>query len=117
MGTLNIAASIGDTTSGVNQSANKTVTTAGEGTDQRVLSVGTSEAEIALAAGIGNCGYAMVKNLDATNFVEFGFATGVYPIKLLAGQFALMPLATATASVFAKANTAACNVLVYFHEA
>ena len=50
MGTLNVSASINDATSGVNQSANRTVTTAGEGTDQRVMSVGTSEAEITLAA-------------------------------------------------------------------
>lgn len=117
MSILNVSASVGDSSSGVNQSANKSVTTTGEGIDQRVLSVGTSEAEITLAAGIGNCGYCMVRNLDATNFVEFGFATGVYPIKLLAGQFALLPLAPTTASLFAKADTAACNVLVYFHEA
>lgn len=57
------------------------------------------------------------QTLDATNFVEVGFATGVYPIKLLATQFALLPLAAATASLFLKADTAACNVLVYFHEA
>lgn len=117
MGTLNISASINDTTNGVNQSANKTVTTTGEGIDQRVLSVGTTEEEVTIATGIGDCGYAMVKNLDATNFVEVGFATGVYPIKLLATQFALLPLAAATASLFLKADTAACNVLVYFHEA
>lgn len=46
MGTLNISASIGDTTSGVNQSANKAVTTAVEGIDQRVLSVGTTDTGI-----------------------------------------------------------------------
>ena len=53
MGTLNISASINDTTNGVNQSANKTVTTTGEGIDQRVLSVGTTEEEVTIATGIG----------------------------------------------------------------
>lgn len=117
MGTLNISASINDTTNGVNQSANKTVTTTGEGIVQRVLSVGTTEEEVTIATGIGDCGYAMVKNLDATNFVEVGFATGVYPIKIPAGQFALIPLAAATASLFLMADTDACDVKFYVHEA
>lgn len=57
------------------------------------------------------------QTLDATNFVEVGFATGVYPIKIPAGQFALIPLAAATASLFLMADTDACDVKFYVHEA
>ena len=43
--------------------------------------------------------------------------TGVYPIKIPAGQFALIPLAAATTSLFLMADTDACDVKFYVHEA
>lgn len=73
--------------------------------------IGTSEEQV-LKGDIGTIKCAQFKNLDATNFVEIGFATGVYPIKLLPGKgTGPMPLNCST--VYLKADTAACNVEVF----
>jgi hypothetical protein len=116
MATIQISVSLTDTTVGLSKSASKSLTTVGANIDYRVLSIGTSEVEVTLGTQIGNAGYAFIRNLGATNFVEVGFATTVYPLNLLAGQVALIPLAPATASLFFKSDTAANNVEVYFHE-
>lgn len=63
-----------------------------------------------------NCGMLFIKNLDATNFVELctdtNFTTNIYA-KLNAGDFCLIPVnKAAVPTVFAKAGTAAVNVLV-----
>lgn len=55
--------------------------------------------------------YVFVKNLDATNFVDIGFSTGVYGISLLAGETGVFPLKSG-ATVYAKADTAGCTVQV-----
>ena len=47
-----------------------------------------------------------MKNIDATNFVEVGL-TGSYTIKLLAGESAVF---RADGALYAKADTAACDV-------
>lgn len=51
-------------------------------------------------------GYALFYNTDATNYIEIGHATGVYDIKLNAGEFALLRM-NSWANIFAKANTGA----------
>ena len=51
-----------------------------------------------------------MQNLDATNYIEIGFSTTVYGLRLEAGEaiaFRLNPGAT----IYAKANTAACKLL------
>ena len=115
--TLSTMASVNDTTSGVSVSATKTVTATGTALDLRILEIGTDEEEVTISTEIGDCGICFIHNLDSTNYVEVGFSTESYPIKILAGQFALMPIAAATASLFFKANTAACDVKFYCHEA
>ena len=54
-------------------------------------------------------GWAIITNDDATNFVDFGFSTGVYGIRLLAGEFAMMRLKPG-AVFYCLADTAACQV-------
>tara|TARA_R100001086_G_scaffold169725_5_gene92520 strand:+ start:5450 stop:5815 length:366 start_codon:yes stop_codon:yes gene_type:complete len=81
--------------------------TAGSGGSQVI---GTGHEAIAkgdTAAG----GVAFFRNLDETNYVEIGLevSSAFQPmVKLLAGEYALMRLATA--DVFAKANTANINL-------
>jgi len=84
------------------------VTVTGDAMVKSVQEVGTSEETLA----IGDCatvGYMIVKNLDATNYVELGVSTGVYHVKLLAGESALIRWNDASA-IYALANTAACDV-------
>lgn len=72
-----------------------------------VQSIGTSEE--ALAKGdVGTPGYVFVRNMDAVNFVQLGATTGVYSVKIAAGQAALIPWNGA--AILAKADTAAVEV-------
>mgnify|MGYP003646569833 CR=1 FL=1 len=73
------------------------------------VDVGTTEETI----GFGDitARYVFMKNLDAANFVQIGFSTGVYGIKLLSGETAVFPLLT-SATVYAKADTATCTLQV-----
>jgi hypothetical protein len=80
----------------------------GDAFTHEVQSVGTSEEELAQGADLGTPGYIFIKNLDDTNYVEVGSTTGVYDIKLKAGEVALYRHNSGT--IYAKANTAACNV-------
>jgi hypothetical protein len=117
MSSVTVQATINDQTTGFNKSASLAFTTTGNDIDFRRVSIGTSEVEHTIIAGIGDAGYCWIRNADATNYVEVGFSTTVYSMKLLAGQVALFPLAPAQASIFLKANTAACDCEVYVHEA
>ena len=80
----------------------------GDAYTSNVQSVGTSEEELLQGAEVGTPGYVLAKNLDDTNYVEIGAATGEYCIKMKAGEFALWRHNSAT--LYAKANTAACLV-------
>jgi len=92
----------------VSRSFTDTVTITGDAFTHGVQSVGTSEEEIAQGADVGTPGYVLIKNLDDTNYVEVGSTTGVYDIKLKAGEAALYRHNSAT--VYALADTGACLV-------
>jgi len=115
--TLNIMATVNDTTGGVSISANKTLQTVGTALDLRILEIGTVEEEIAISSEITSCGLCVIQNMDGENFVDVGFETGVYPIRIPAGLFAIVPLTPATSSLFLQADTGACDVKLYVHEA
>ena len=88
--------------------ASKQVTVTGDAFTHGVQAIGTSEEEIVQGADLGTPGYIFIINLDSTNYVEIGSTTGVYDIKLKAGEFALYRHNSAT--VYGKADTASCNV-------
>jgi hypothetical protein len=77
-----------------------------------VVSVGTTEESVTFT-DISTPGVCYLRNLDATNYVQWGPATTVYQGRLKASDipacFRLDPGAT---TLYLKANTAACNVLV-----
>jgi len=116
MSTLNVTASIGDENA---LSVRKTlsVTTTGDALDYRRIDVTTGEVTHTIDTAIGNAGMCLIINLDSTNFVDVGFATTVYPIRLLAEQATLLPLTPATSALYLKADTATCEVDIYIREA
>lgn len=79
----------------------------GDGHIDNVQNIGTSEESVTLG-DISTPGYVFIENLDSTNYVEIAATTTEYCVKLGAGQMCLFPLDGTT--LFAKANTAACNV-------
>jgi len=93
----------------------KTFTQTGVGQFDVKPSIGTSEESITFT-DIATNGWAMFTNMDATNYVEWGFSTGVYGGKMKAqesaGPFRVNPGAT----IYLKANTGACRVRVVMYE-
>jgi hypothetical protein len=74
------------------------------------ISVGTSEESTAFPE-LTTEGWLYMQNNDATNYVQWGFSTGVYGGRLKAGESALFRMEPGL-TLYLKANTAACNVLV-----
>ena len=79
------------------------------------ISVGTSE-ESTTFPEIGTEGWLFMQNLDATNYVQWGFSTGIYGGRMkpgeTAGPFRMEPGLT----LYLKANTAACKCQIYGFE-
>lgn len=79
-------------------------------------SIGTT-AELIGKGEITTAGFLVVKNLDATNYVEIAaatFATTAGTVKLKAGEVALFRSSSATP--YACANTGACIIRYLFLE-
>ena len=112
---LKISATINDTTNKVvHGQSSDDVTTAADFSYSEVKAIGTTEESIALPADLtgAGTGFAYIKNMDATNYVQIGTATTVYWARLKAGEHMVVALDNAIATIYLKANTAACNVRV-----
>lgn len=108
--TLSVQTTINNSTLGINKTSTASVTTTGDNVDLKVASVTTSEYTWTIDTDIGDVGYVWVRNIDSTNYVQVGFATTDYKIRLLAGQTAVIPVEPATSALYLKANTATCLV-------
>ncbi len=82
-----------------------------------VQSIATTAETVNFGEITGAPSLVIIKNLDATNFVEFGGDSGltVFKLKLLAGQDMLIRPQSAT--LYAKADTAAVKIQVIATEA
>ena len=76
------------------------------------VNIGTAEESVNFG-DITTPGWAIMTNLDDTNFVKWGYSTGVYGGRMEAGEtagpFRIDPGLT---SIYMIADTAACNVLI-----
>lgn len=79
------------------------------------ISVGTTE-ESTTFPELTNSGWLFMRNTDDTNYVEWGFSAGTYGGVLEPNGVACFK-ATSSATLYMKANTAACIVQVLCHEA
>lgn len=75
------------------------------------VTIGTSEESIAFAE-LSTLGWVLMENLDSTNYVQWGFSTGVYGGKMEAGESALFRL-NPSSTLYMIANTSACKVNIY----
>lgn len=110
---LKVTAALDFTKSGVTQTyriteLSRDVATARARRD--VQTIGTSAETVAISGDIGNGGYIMIKNLDATNFVTLQAGAGGDPmVKLLAGDVALFRTHPSY-TLYATADTASCDI-------
>jgi hypothetical protein len=89
------------------------ITVAGNSYDSHVQVIGTDSEAITDIVDIGTAGYMLFKNLDDTNYIQFAVkeeGTDVFFAKLLPGEFMLMRYDNEV--IYAKANTAACDLAV-----
>lgn len=81
------------------------------------VSVGTTEETAGPSFGdIGTEGLCVVYNLDTTNYVQVGFATTVYGMRLRGASAPAIFFLEPNATLYLKANTAACNVRIIVYE-
>jgi len=80
-----------------------------------IQDVGITEEALTIPPDITNKGYIFVKNIDPTNYIQIGFSTGVYGIRLKAGEWALLRLEP-TANVFVIANTTIAKLQTIIYE-
>jgi len=88
----------------------------GDGSYSNVHNIGTTEESVAAFGDVSTFGWCYLRNLDTTNYVQWGFATTDYGGRMEAGEpagpFRLEPGIT----LYLKANTAACNVRIAVFE-
>lgn len=96
--------------------ASNNITQTGNGIYHNTSSIGTTEESIATFGDVSTEGEVIIRNLDTTNYVQVGFATGVYGMRLAAGRVASFP-AEPGLTLYLKANTAACLVEILVAEA
>ncbi len=96
-------------------SASKSLTV-GDHYQAAIRTIGTSEETIVLDADIIDPGLLYIRNDDASNFVDIGFSTGVYPNRIYPSEQAVIPLALTQTTVYLKADTAACIIEYFVNE-
>ena len=116
--TLTIRAEVNNQTDGSSAgSSTYPVTTTGDNAWENKAPVATTEEQWTISSGVVNAGACIIRNFSTANFVDVGFATGVYPIRIKAGNTDKISLTPATSSLFLKADTASCTVQVRVWEA
>ena len=109
---------LANTRSGVTVSGSVSLSITQSGTNNlaNIQNIGTTT-EALVFGDVTTIGYLMVKNLDATNYVELDLNTpvaGTAFAKLLPGEGCVIP--TRQTTIYGKANTAACDCLVLLCE-
>ena len=115
---INVSCSLSSSKNGAAISSGQFTKTADMTGDQMITNVqivGTA-AEALNLGDVSTIGYTLFKNMDATNYVDISLINdGSTPFcTLKPGDVSLIKLSTAT--VYAKANTAPVNLLVYSTE-
>lgn len=111
--TISAALSVNKTGMSLSGLGSLSITQSETGNSSTIQNIGTSTEQLVFT-DIDNIGYVFLKNLDDTNYIEIGLITAVSSanafLTLLPGEFALVP--TRQETIYAKANTAACNLLI-----
>lgn len=116
MTTLNINLQLQDADHGQLHSLNDVIASLGDAIQCVTVEIGTSEETFAISSEItGGNGpsWCLIWNKADANFLEIGFATTVYPLKLKFGEFQLVRLSdTVVSNLYLKSDTAASQVLI-----
>ena len=101
----------------VTATASGNQTMAGDDLHQATQVIGTTAELVTFGDITGAPAQVLIQNLDATNFVELGGDSGltVFKLKILAGK--AIVISPSSATLYAKADTAAARILIVAVEA
>lgn len=92
----------------------KSATMAGVDMGSQTQSIGTAVESLDVPVDVSSPYKLLITNLDSTNFVELGFVSGTYTMRIPAGETLLMPYVSAT--LYLKADTSAVTIQATFCE-
>jgi hypothetical protein len=92
----------------------KSATMAGVDMGSQTQLIGTTFEALSVPVDVASPYKLLISNLDNTNFVEMGFVSGTYTMRIPAGETLLMPYVSAT--LYLKADTSAVTIQSTFCE-
>ncbi len=107
--TISISLSFSKGGAVVRRAFSGTIDVSGGQFQHSVQTVGTVEEALSIHSDVGAIGYVFIQNLDSTNYIQIGPATGRTDFRLLAGEATIFRLDTGT-TIYVKANTAQLDV-------
>jgi hypothetical protein len=92
----------------------KSATMAGVDMGSQTQLIGTTVEALDVPVDVASPYKLLIANLDNTNYVELGFVSGTYTMRIPAGETMLMPYVSAT--LYLLANTSAVTIQATFCE-
>ncbi len=72
--------------------------------------VGTTEEVLSVPDDLVEVGLVYIRNKDTTNFINAGFSTGDYPLRIYPNEQGCLPVHPGTSQFYFIANTAECRM-------
>lgn len=114
-GVIDITARINDNTKQISKSLAKSIDYSGNDMHFVAVNVTAEGLTNTIQAGIGDAGLAYILN-NGTNDVDVGIGSDTYVLQIKSGEFAVLPLATNTASIILDSRGGTQNVEIYVTE-
>ena len=92
----------------------KSATMAGVDMGSQTQLIGTTVEALDVPVDVASPYKLLIANLDSTNYVELGFVSGTYTMRIPAGETLLMPYVSAT--LYLKADTSNVTIQATFCE-
>lgn len=92
----------------------KSATMAGTDMGSQTQLIGTTVEALSVPVDVSSPYKLLISNLDNSNFVEMGFVSGTYTMRIPAGETLLMPYVSST--LYLKADTSAVTIQSTFCE-
>ena len=94
----------------------KTSTMSGTDMGSQTQVIGTTVEALSVPVDVNAPYKLLVSNLDSTNFVDLGFVSGTYTMRIPAGETMLIPYVASGQTLYFRADTAAVTVQATFCE-
>ena len=92
----------------------KSATMVGTDMGSQTQLIGTTVEALDVPVDVASPYKLLIANLDSTNYVELGFVSGTYTMRIPAGETLLMPYVSAT--LYLLANTSSVTIQATFCE-